>query len=232
MRIIGLTGGVAAGKSTVSNLFKASGLPVVDADAIARIVVKKGSGGLKKVVAAFGEDIFLENGEIDRLKLGGIVFGDPSKLEPLSRLLAPYISRRLFWEVLKLWVKGYKIIVLDIPLLFETKRDRWTSPTIVVWIDTETQLKRLMARDGSSAQDAQNRINAQMPMDVKRSKADIVIDNNGSVDDLNENFKKILDQVTKPLTWKEFWLSRQGVTLACASILTGVLGCKKLIEYV
>lgn len=107
--------------------------------------------------------------------------------------------------------------------------DRWTNPIIVVWVDPETQLKRLMERDRTSAQDAQNRINAQMPLDEKRSKADIVIDNNGSLEDLNENFRKILDQVSKPLTWTEFWLSRQGAIVAIVSIFSGVLGCKKLV---
>nr|XP_043621587.1 dephospho-CoA kinase [Erigeron canadensis] len=229
MRVIGLTGGIATGKSTVSNLFKANAFPVVDADVIARDVLKRGSGGWKKVVAAFGDDVLLENGEVDRVKLGHIVFTDPSKRQLLNRLLAPYISFGIFWEVFKLWMKGCKIIILDVPLLFEAKIDRWTMPVIVVWVDPETQLQRLMARDRTSAQDAQNRINSQMPLDIKRSKADIVIDNNGSLEDLHESFKKVLDQVTKPLTWTEFWLSRQGAIVALVSIFSGVIGCKKML---
>lgn len=229
MRIIGLTGGIATGKSTVSNLFKANGFPVVDADVVARDVLKKGTGGWRKVVAAFGEEILLENGEVDRPKLGQIVFTDPSKRQLLNRLLASYISYGILWEVFKLWIKGCKIIILDVPLLFEAKMDRWTNPTIVVYIDPETQLQRLMARDRTSAQDAQNRINAQMPLDEKRSRADIVIDNNGSLEDLNENFRKVLDQVTKPLTWTEFWLSRQGAIVAMVSIFSGVVGCRKML---
>lgn len=147
----------------------------------------------------------------------------------VCRILAPYISYGILWEVFKLWIKGCKIIILDVPLLFEAKIDRWTKPIIVVWVDPETQLQRLMARDRTSSQDAQNRINAQMPLDVKRTKADIVIDNNGSLEDLSESFRKIIDQVTKPLTWTEFWLSRQGAIVAFLSIFSGVLGCKKLI---
>ena len=145
------------------------------------------------------------------------------------RLLASYISYGILWEVFKLWIKGCKIIILDVPLLFEAKMDRWTNPTIVVWIDPETQLQRLMARDKTSAQDAQNKINAQKPLDEKKSRADIVIDNNGSLDDLNEDFRKVLGQVTKPLTWTEFWLSRQGAIAAIVSIFSGVVGCKKLL---
>ncbi|KAK9287026.1 hypothetical protein L1049_015434 [Liquidambar formosana] len=192
MRIVGLTGGISSGKSTVSNLFKASGIPVVDADLVARDVLKKGTGGWKKVVAAFGEDILQANGEVDRPRLGQIVFSDPAKRQILNRLLASYISSGIFWEILKLWMKGFKVIVLDVPLLFEAKMDKWTTPIIVVWVDPETQLQRLVARDCTSEEDARNRINAQLPLDLKRTKADIVIDNTGSLEDLNEQFRKML----------------------------------------
>ncbi|KAJ0052863.1 hypothetical protein Pint_01013 [Pistacia integerrima] len=227
MRLVGLTGGIASGKSTVSNLFKANNIPVVDADLVARDVLKKGTGGWKKVVASFGEEILLANGEVDRPKLGQIVFSDPGKRQLLNRILAPYISSGIFFEILKLWIKGFKVIVLDIPLLFEAKMDKWTKPIIVVWVDPETQLRRLVGRDGTSEEDARNRINAQMPLDIKRSKADIVIDNSGSLDDLSEQFRKVLFQVTRPLTWTEFWLSRQGAFSALASVIVGVLICRK-----
>ncbi|XP_018807851.1 dephospho-CoA kinase-like [Juglans regia] len=228
MRIVGLTGGISSGKSTVSNLFKSHGVPVVDADLIARDVLKKGTGGWKKVVAAFGEDILQANGEVDRPKLGQIVFTDPTKRQLLNRLLAPYISSGIFWEIVKLWMRGFKVIVLDVPLLFEAKMDKWTKPIMVVWVDPETQLKRLMERDRTSEEDAQNRINAQMSLDLKRTKADIVIDNTGSREDLNENFRKVLFEVTKPLTWTEFGLSRQGALLVFVSVVVGVLICRKI----
>ncbi|KAL3531447.1 hypothetical protein ACH5RR_010769 [Cinchona calisaya] len=227
MRIVGLTGGIGSGKSTVSTLFKAHGIPVVDADVVARDVLKRGTGGWKKIVAAFGEDILRQpDGEIDRPKLGRIVFSDPEKRQLLNRLLAPYISSGIFWQVLKLWMKGCKIIVLDVPLLFEAKMDKWTKPIVVVWVDPETQLQRLMARDGMTEEDT-NRINAQMSLDLKRTKADIVLDNTGSLEDLNENFQKVLVQVTKPLTWTEFALSRQGATVAFISIFVGVIISRK-----
>ncbi|KAJ4727643.1 dephospho-CoA kinase family [Melia azedarach] len=198
MRIVGLTGGIASGKSTVSNLLKANDVPVVDADLVSRDVLKKGTGGWKKVVAAFGEDILLPNGEVDRAKLGQIVFSDSAKRQLLNRLLAPYISSGIFLEILKLWIKGCK-------------------------------LRRLMARDRTSEEDARNRINAQMPLDIKRNKADIVIDNTGSLDDLNEQFRKVLFEVTRPLTWTEFWLSRQGAVSALVSVIVGVLVCRKVL---
>lgn len=145
------------------------------------------------------------------------------------RLLAPYISTGIFKEILKLWVKGFKVIVLDVPLLFEAKMDKWTNPIIVVWVSPETQLQRLMARDGSNEEDARNRICAQMPLDIKRNKADIVIDNSGSLDDLNEQFQKVLLEVTRPLTWTEFWLSRQGALSALVSVVVGVVTCRKVL---
>ncbi|KAL3579182.1 hypothetical protein D5086_020686 [Populus alba] len=192
-------------------------------------VLKKGTGGYKRVVAAFGEDILQANGEVDRPKLGQIVFSDSGKRQLLNRLLAPFISSGIFREILKLWLKGCKVIVLDIPLLFEAKMDKWTKPIIVVWVDTETQLQRLMARDRIDEEAARNRTNAQMALDLKRSKADIVIDNSGTIEDLEEQFQKVLVQVTKPLTWTEFWLSRQGAFSALASIIIGVVVGKNVL---
>lgn len=131
---------------------------------------------------------------------------------------------------MKLWSKGYKVIVLDVPLLFEAKIDKFTKPIIVVWVDPETQIQRLLARDNSSEEDGRNRVNAQMPLDVKRSKADIVIDNTGSLDDLNEQFQNVLVRVTGPLTWYEFWRSRQGVSIILASLTSGVVLCMKVFN--
>ncbi|EYU35909.1 hypothetical protein ABFS82_09G031600 [Erythranthe guttata] len=227
MRVVGLTGGIASGKSTVSNLFKSHGVPVVDADVVARNVLKKGTGGWRKVVAAFGDEILLASGEVDRPKLGQIVFNDPDKRQLLNRLLAPYISTGISMEVFKLWMRGCKIIVLDVPLLFEVKMDKWTKPIIVVWVDPETQLRRLMTRDGTTVEEAKSRINSQMSLNLKRTKADIVIDNSGSPEDLNRLFKEVLVRVRKPLTWTEFGLSRDGALVAFVSILFGVIVCWK-----
>ncbi|GLT42484.1 hypothetical protein SLA2020_164800 [Shorea laevis] len=170
---------VRYGKSTVSSLFKSRYISVVDADVFACVcfvpsspdfsaaessitllleivlqdVLKKGTVGYRKVVAAFGRDILQDNGEVDRPKLGQIVFSDASKRQLLDRMLAPYISFGIFLEILKLWLKGFKIIVLDIPLLSEAKMEKQTNPIIVVWVDPETQLQRLLSRDGTAKED-------------------------------------------------------------------------------
>jgi len=142
-------------------------------------------------------------------------------------LLAPHISSGIFWETAKLWVKGCKVIVLDIPLLFETKMDRWTNPVIVVWVNPETQIERLMSRDGCSEEQAQNRINAQLALDWKKSEADIVIDNSGSLDDTKHQFQEVLRKVFEPLTWKERLRSRDGLISVVMCTVVGVLLAQK-----
>ncbi|XP_026664886.2 dephospho-CoA kinase isoform X2 [Phoenix dactylifera] len=199
MRIVGLTGGIASGKSTVSNLFKSHGVPVVDADLVAHDVVRKGTGGWKKVVAAFGNDILLENGEIDRARLGQIVFSDSTKRQLLNRLLAPYISSDIFWEVMKLWLKGSKV-------------------------------QRLVARDGIPEEQARNKINAQTALDWKKTKADIVINNSGTIEETELQFQEVLNQVSRPLTWKELALSREGVFWVFLSAIVGVLVVQKNLK--
>ncbi|ERN17010.1 hypothetical protein AMTRI_Chr02g222540 [Amborella trichopoda] len=223
MRMVGLTGGIASGKSTISGFFKANGVPVVDADIVARNALRKGTGGWKRVVAAFGQDILQDDGEVDRARLGQIVFTDPSKRQLLNRLLAPFIAFGMYSEIAKLWIKGCDVIVLDVPLLFEVKMDGVTKPIIVVWVDPSTQLQRLMERDGISEEQALNRISAQMLLDLKRDKADIIIDNSGSLQETEEQFRKVLNQVRKPLTWREFGLSRRGALCALTSVIVGVL---------
>ena len=142
-------------------------------------------------------------------------------------LLAPHISFGIFWEILKLWINGHTVIIADIPLLFETKMDRWTDPVIVVWVDPKIQIERLMSRDGCSEEQAQSRINAQLALDWKKSEADIVIDNSGSLDDTKEQFQEVLKQVDGPLTWKERMMSRDGIVSIVLCTTAGVLLAQK-----
>ena len=124
-------------------------------------------------------------------------------------------------------MKGCKVIVLDIPLLFETRMDRWTNPIIVVWVNPETQIERLMSRDSCSEEQAQNRINAQLALDWKKSEADIVIDNSGSLDDTKQQFQEVLRKVSGPLTRKERLRSRDGLISVVMCTVVGVLLAQK-----
>ncbi|KAJ4797074.1 hypothetical protein LUZ62_048320 [Rhynchospora pubera] len=145
-------------------------------------------------------------------------------------LLAPHISTGILWEVIKLWLKGCKVIILDIPLLFETKMNLWTHPVIVVWVDPETQIQRLMARDGISEEQARNRIEAQMPLDLKREKADLVIDNSGSLEETKVKFDQVLARVNSPLSLKERTFSRDGVLSILLSVVVGIVVIKKNVS--
>lgn len=108
--------------------------------------------------------------------------------------------------------------------------DKWTKPIVVVWVDPQTQLRRLTERDNSTEEDARNRINAQMSLELKRNQADIVIDNTGSLEELQERFREVLVQVKRPLTWTEFWLSRNGALSAFLGVVIGVLAGKKIFS--
>jgi dephospho-CoA kinase len=124
-------------------------------------------------------------------------------------------------------MKGYKVIILDIPLLFETKMDQWTNPVIVVWVDPKIQIERLMSRDGCTEEQAKNRINAQLALDWKKSEADIVLDNSGSLDETKEQFREVLIKVSAPLTWKERLRSRDGLFSIILCTAVGMLLAQK-----
>ena len=131
--VVGLTGGIATGKSTVSKRLQSFGLPVVDADVIAREVVAPGTPALAKIVRAFGEDILLPDGALDRPKLGAIVFNDEAQRKVLNGIVHPAVWRAIFWAVVTNWLKGKRICVLDVPLLIEGGLYKWVAKVAVVY---------------------------------------------------------------------------------------------------
>ncbi|XP_024360618.1 dephospho-CoA kinase [Physcomitrium patens] len=223
MRLIGLTGGIASGKSTVSRHLESEGLPVVDADKVARVALDKNTWGWKRVVAAFGEGILRQDGEVDRAKLGEIIFNDPAKRGMLNRALQPCISLGLLYEVFKHWIRGTSVVIMDIPLLFEMKMNYLTNPVVVVWVDRTTQEARLTKRDNSTIEQARARIDSQLPLDMKREMADYVIDNSGTLEDTKMHVDKLKAIITGPQTWKEIALSRFGVAAIVAVAVAFVL---------
>lgn len=179
MKVLGLTGGIGSGKSMVASMFTQLGADVIDADRLAREVVEPGQPALKEIATAFGKDILLPDGRLDRGKLGRMIFADPVARGKLNAITHPRIRERMDAEIAARRSRP-GVLVVDIPLLYENDRTRAVETVIVVWVDAKTQLRRLQERDGLSVEEARQRIAAQMPLDEKRARADVVIDNSGS----------------------------------------------------
>ncbi|AEA01105.1 MULTISPECIES: dephospho-CoA kinase [Aerococcus] len=193
---LGLTGSIATGKSTVSNYFKKVGFPVVDADLGARAVVEPGTQGLQAIKEHFGEDFLFPNGTLNRKKLGDVVFTDKDQLKALNQLLLPYIYDWVNDQAQSYQDQGHQLIVLDIPLLYETKYQDACDAVMLVYVPESIQLQRLMDRDNLSEDEAFDRMLSQYNIEQKLRWADIVIDNQGSI-----------QQTEKQV---EAWLSIQG----------------------
>ena len=192
--IIGLTGSIASGKSTVASMLKEYGLPIVDADLVARQVVEPGSETLQQIAAAFGADVIQADGTMDRAKVGALIFNDEAKRTQLNRIIHPAIRAEMLRQRDGYIAAGERNVVMDIPLLFESKLQSYVEKIIVVSVSEETQLARLMARNTFSEEEATARIRSQLAMDVKEAGADAVINNNGSVEETAAQLHAILTE--------------------------------------
>ena len=177
MEIIGLTGGIGTGKSTVSAYLAQKGCKIIDADLISHQMTEAGSPCLAEIKAAFGEDVFLRDGNLDRKKVGRLVFADATKKKTLEQI----ITRRVIEKTLRILqdcrAQQEDLVVLDAPLLFECGMQRYTDETWLVVCRTETRLRRIAARDGLAEEDIQKRIANQMSTEQKEKLADYIIDN-------------------------------------------------------
>lgn len=192
--IIGLTGGIASGKSTISNMLKNRGFTIVDADIAARTVVEPGKDAYVKVVDAFGKDILMADGSLNRKKLGSIIFHDEDKRELLNSIVHPAVRKQMDdWKEAAI-KDGKKTIIYDIPLLFESKLTHLVSKVIVVFVNEKVQLDRLIARNSLSEEEAKARIASQLPLQEKKALADAVIDNNGSKEDSELQLDQLIKQ--------------------------------------
>lgn len=190
--IIGLTGGIASGKSLVSAYLKDLGIDLIDADLISRQLVERGQPALKAIVQQFGADILLEDGQLDRGKLGQMVFSSEQQRKKLEDILHPLIRKEIIRQLNQLKKDQPSLIVLDIPLLYESKYDDGVDQVWVVAVDEATQKQRLMKRNHLSSEEACQRIQAQMPLDEKMAKADKIIDNNGRIEDTYRQVDRLL----------------------------------------
>ena len=190
--VIGLTGGIASGKSTVSTMFKEMFITVIDADVEARLAVDKGEPAYLKIAAEFGEEILLPNKEIDRTKLGSIIFHQADKRKLLNEIVHPEVRIRMNRKIEQAKQNEEKVVVLDIPLLFESKLTYMVDKTLLVYVDGVIQLQRLMDRNSLTQVEATARIQSQMPLTEKVSLADAVINNNGSRQETKKQLNDIL----------------------------------------
>lgn len=195
--IVGLTGGIACGKSTVAKMFAQLGAVIIDADQVAREVVEPGEKGHEAIIHRFGPQILHESGELNRKALGDIVFKDKSALADLNAILHPLIRTRMNEKKEEAKLAHPPLIIMDIPLLFESKQKNTVEAVIVVYVPPAEQLKRLMERDHLSREDAQRRIDAQLPIEDKKKWADHLIDNSGSLEETREQVEALFLQLAK-----------------------------------
>ena len=186
MRVVGLTGGIASGKSTVSNLFKISGVPVIDADDVARQVVEKGTAGLTALVNRFGESLLNADGTLNRTELGRKMFSNDEIRKEVNDILQPLIRQEITGKMKDYQEQGKSLIVIDLPLLFEMEYENLCDDIIVVAVSVETQIARLEKRNGYTRQEALERIKSQMPLEEKVKRATIVWSNEGTLQELEQ----------------------------------------------
>lgn len=195
MKVIGLTGGIASGKSTASAYLRELGAAIVDADAISRASTRCGGAAFEAVCAAFG-DILGADGEIDRRKLGGIVFADEDARCKLNSVVHPAVMAESRAQIENARASGVKVCILDVPLLFETGMEKLCDETWLIYVPREEQIRRMAERDGLDAAAAAARIDSQMPLEEKLKRADVAIDSSGTIEQTREKLCRLWEERT------------------------------------
>jgi len=192
LRVFGLTGGIGSGKSAVAQRLRARGLPVVNADDLARVAVTPESPGLAQIVDYFGPGVLTPKGELDRAELGKIVFSDPEARTMLDSIVHPIVRQLAAERFRELGERGEPLACYEVPLLYEVGLERTYHPVLVVSAPLALREQRIALRDGFDAAQISARIAAQMPLEEKVRRADYVIDNGGTVEELAENTDRVL----------------------------------------
>ena len=195
MKLIGLTGGIASGKTAAAAILRRLGAAVIDADELSREVVQPGEEAWKEIIAAFSPAVLQQDKTLDRKKLRKLVFDDPAARKKLEAIIHPKVRALAEKKIRELEAAGNEIIVYEVPLLFEGQLQLWLRPVILIACSTATQKQRLKQRDGLTDEQAQQHLNAQMSLEQKRRLADYVVENNGSLDDLEQQVKTVLDKI-------------------------------------
>jgi dephospho-CoA kinase len=195
VKLVGLTGGIASGKSTVAEILARQGAAIINADVLAREVVEPDRQAWTEIVNAFGTAVLQPDRALDRQKLRAIIFDDPDARKKLESIIHPQVRALAEQRIREHAAAGYAVIVYEVPLLFEGNLQEWLRPVILVACDVDTQRKRLQSRDNLSAVQAQKHIEAQMSLEEKRRLADYVIENNGSLEDLERQVQAVLEKI-------------------------------------
>lgn len=190
-KVIGLTGGIATGKSTVSKLLSEYGFKIVDADIASRKAVEKGSNGLRQIKSTFGDEAITNDGEMNRQYIGELVFNHPEKRLELNAIVHPIVRKIMYQEKQQYLQQGYDVI-MDIPLLFENDLQGTVDEVWLVYTSESVQIERLMDRNNLDLDQAKARIHSQISIDKKSRMADYVIDNLGSKSELEKHLKQLL----------------------------------------
>lgn len=192
MRIVGLTGGIATGKTTFAEALRARGVPVVDADALARAAVAPGAPALAEIARAFGPGVIGPDGALDRKAMAALVFADPGARRRLEAITHPAVRRAMAEETARLAAAGHPLAFYDTPLLYEVGLERLLDSVVVVWAPRDVQRARVCARDGLSPAEADARLAAQLPIDEKAARADFVVENAGTPAELGPKADRLL----------------------------------------
>ena len=195
MKLVGLTGGIASGKSTVAKILTELGAAIVDADMLSREVVAPGHDGWKEIVANFGGDVLQADQNLDRQKLRTLIFNNPDARKQLEAIIHPRVRALAERRIREHGEAGYAVVVYEVPLLFEGNLQEWLRPVILVASNVDIQRQRLQRRDGLDATAAQKHIDAQMSLEDKRKLADYVIENDGSLADLESQVRAVLAKI-------------------------------------
>jgi dephospho-CoA kinase len=195
VKLVGLTGGIASGKSAVAAILRRLGAAIINADDLSREVVQPEQDAWKEIIDAFGPDILHEDKTLDRRKLRQIVFENPEARKKLEAIIHPRVRALAERKISELAAAGSSIIVYEVPLFFENQIHLWLRPVIVVACDIETQKKRLLERDHLTELEAQRHLDAQMSLEEKRKLADYVIENDGTLEELEQQVRAVLQKI-------------------------------------
>lgn len=195
MKLVGLTGGIASGKSTVAAILRRLGAAIINADELSRDVVQPEQDAWKEIIKTFGPDILQEDKTLDRRKLRKIVFDNPEARKKLEAIIHPRVRGLAESRISELAAAGSSVIVYEVPLLFEAQIHLWLRPVILVACDLETQKKRLLERDHLTEFEAQQHLDAQMSLEEKRKLADYVIENDGTLEELEQGVRAVLQKI-------------------------------------